>query len=237
MAIFDDITATIGDTPVVRLRRIAPAHVTLYAKVESFNPGGSVKDRLALAIVLDAERKGRLKPGDTVVEATSGNTGIALAMVCAARGYRFVAVMSDSFSMERRRELLEPRRIRDLFDLCPQRHFDARVEGHVCARAPRARAGEPNARVIAFHLHELDVAPVAVDGRDDLVFEDAPNPGGQAVARGLAERFQRGERLFHRLGGEAARGVHLFAEARYLRGVVQDAQAAAPVPSTPPADR
>ena len=103
MAIHDDITSTIGDTPVVRLQRLAPAGTTLYAKVESFNPGGSVKDRLALAIILDAERKGLLKPGDTVVEATSGNTGVALAMVCASRGYRFVAVMSDSFSMERRK--------------------------------------------------------------------------------------------------------------------------------------
>ena len=97
MPLFDDITATIGDTPIVRLQRVAPAHVTLYAKVESFNPGGSVKDRLALAIILDAEQRGLLKPGDTVVEATSGNTGVALAMVCAARGYRFVAVLSESF--------------------------------------------------------------------------------------------------------------------------------------------
>ena len=103
MALHDDITATIGDTPIVRLQRIAPAHVSLYAKVESFNPGGSVKDRLALAIILDAEQRGLLKPGDTVVEATSGNTGVALAMVCAARGYRFVAVMSETFSIERRK--------------------------------------------------------------------------------------------------------------------------------------
>ena len=103
MALHDDITATIGDTPIVRLQRIAPAHVSVYAKVESFNPGGSVKDRLALAIILDAERKGLLKGGDTVVEATSGNTGVALAMVCAARGYRFVAVMSETFSIERRK--------------------------------------------------------------------------------------------------------------------------------------
>ena len=103
MALHDDITATIGDTPIVRLQRIAPAHVSLYAKVESFNTGGSVKDRLALAIILDAERKGLLKGGDTVVEATSGNTGVALAMVCAARGYRFVAVMSETFSVERRK--------------------------------------------------------------------------------------------------------------------------------------
>ncbi|PPJ44864.1 cysteine synthase A, partial [Rhizobium sp. KAs_5_22] len=74
--------------------RLGPGHVSLYAKVEAFNPGGSVKDRLALAIVLDAEARGLLKPGDTVIEATSGNTGVALAMVCAARGYRFVAVMT-----------------------------------------------------------------------------------------------------------------------------------------------
>ena len=100
---YDSILDTIGRTPVVKLHRIAPKHVTLYAKVESFNPGGSVKDRLAIAIILDAEQKGLLKPGDTVVEATSGNTGVALAMVCAARGYKFVATMSETFSIERRK--------------------------------------------------------------------------------------------------------------------------------------
>ena len=103
MAIHDSILDTIGRTPVVRLQRLAPPGVELHAKVEAFNPGGSVKDRLALAIILDAEASGALKPGDTVVEATSGNTGVALAMVCAARGYPFVAVMSDSFSIERRK--------------------------------------------------------------------------------------------------------------------------------------
>jgi cysteine synthase A len=103
MAIHDSILDTIGSTPIVKLHRIAPAHVTLYAKVEAFNPGGSVKDRLALAIVLDAEQKGLLTPGQTIVEATSGNTGIALAMVCAARGYPFVAVMTETFSIERRK--------------------------------------------------------------------------------------------------------------------------------------
>jgi cysteine synthase A len=101
--IHDSILGTIGDTPVVRLNRLAPANVTLFAKVESFNPGGSVKDRLAIAILLDAEAKGLLAPGDTVIEATSGNTGVALAMVCAARGYGFVAVMSETFSIERRK--------------------------------------------------------------------------------------------------------------------------------------
>ncbi len=101
--IHDSILDTIGRTPVVRLHRLAPPHVTLYAKVESFNPGGSVKDRLALAIILEAEVRGELNPGDTVIEATSGNTGVALAMVCAARGYKFVAVMSETFSVERRK--------------------------------------------------------------------------------------------------------------------------------------
>ena len=103
MAIHDSILDTIGRTPVVKLHRIAPAHVELYAKVEAFNPAGSVKDRLALAIILDAEARGALKPGDTIVEATSGNTGVALAMVAAARGYKFVAVMTETFSIERRK--------------------------------------------------------------------------------------------------------------------------------------
>jgi len=103
MAVYDSILDTIGSTPIVRLRRLAPKHVELYVKAESFNPGGSVKDRLALAIVLDAEAKGLLEPGDTIVEATSGNTGVALAMVAAARGYRFVAVMTETFSVERRK--------------------------------------------------------------------------------------------------------------------------------------
>ena len=100
--IYNNILETIGDTPIVRLNRMGPDHVDMYVKVESFNPMASVKDRLAFAIVNDAEQKGTLKPGQTVVEATSGNTGIALAMVCAAKGYPFVAVMADSFSVERR---------------------------------------------------------------------------------------------------------------------------------------
>ena len=103
MSLHESILDTIGDTPIVKLHRLAPKHVSLYAKVESFNPGGSVKDRLALAIVLDAEQRGELKPGQTIVEATSGNTGIALAMVAAARGYPFVAVMTETFSIERRK--------------------------------------------------------------------------------------------------------------------------------------
>lgn len=101
--IYDSILDTIGKTPVVRLNRIAPEHVEMFVKIESFNPMASVKDRLAFAIIDDAERSGALKPGQTVVEATSGNTGIALAMVCAAKGYPFVATMAESFSVERRK--------------------------------------------------------------------------------------------------------------------------------------
>jgi cysteine synthase A len=101
--IYDNILGTIGRTPIVKINRLAPAHVTIYVKCEYFNPMSSVKDRLAIAIIEDAERRGALKPGQTVVEATSGNTGIALAMVCAAKGYPFVAVMAESFSVERRK--------------------------------------------------------------------------------------------------------------------------------------
>src|SRR5437773_1820533 len=101
--IYDNILGTIGKTPIVGIQRLAPRHVTMYVKCEFFNPLASVKDRLAIAIIEDAERSGALKPGQTVVEATSGNTGIALAMVCAAKGYPFVATMAESFSVERRK--------------------------------------------------------------------------------------------------------------------------------------
>jgi cysteine synthase A len=101
--IYDSIVDTIGKTPVVRLNHIEPDGVDIYVKVESFNPMASVKDRLADGIISDAEERGVLKPGQTIVEATSGNTGIALAMVCAAKGYGFVAVMAESFSIERRK--------------------------------------------------------------------------------------------------------------------------------------
>ncbi len=101
--IYDSILDTIGKTPVIRINRLAPEHVTMYVKAEYFNPLASVKDRLAFAIINDAEQKGDISPGQTVVEATSGNTGIALAMVCAAKGYPFVAVMAETFSVERRK--------------------------------------------------------------------------------------------------------------------------------------
>ena len=101
--LYDSILDTIGDTPVVRVNNLGPDHVTIYVKAEAFNPAASVKDRLAVNIIEAAERDGRLKPGQTVVEATSGNTGIGLAMVCAQKGYPLVITMAESFSIERRR--------------------------------------------------------------------------------------------------------------------------------------
>jgi cysteine synthase A len=101
--LYDSILDTIGDTPCIRINRLAPDHVQIFAKAEAFNPAASVKDRLAVSIIEEAERNGELEPGQTVVEATSGNTGIGLAMVCAAKGYPLVVTMADSFSIERRR--------------------------------------------------------------------------------------------------------------------------------------
>ena len=101
--IYDNITKTIGNTPIVKLNRLAPEGANIYVKLESINPAGSVKDRMARAIIEDAERSGALKPGQTIIEATSGNTGVALAMVCAAKGYPFVATMVETFSIERRK--------------------------------------------------------------------------------------------------------------------------------------
>jgi len=101
--LYSSIVETIGDTPTVRINRLAPEGVTIYVKFEAFNPAGSVKDRLAISIIEEAEKNGTLKPGQTVVEATSGNTGIGLAMVCAAKGYPLVVLMAESFSIERRK--------------------------------------------------------------------------------------------------------------------------------------
>src|SRR5579863_324162 len=103
MAKFANILETVGNTPVVRINKLAPAGANLFVKIEAFNPLGSVKDRLALGVIEDAERTGKLKPGQTVVEATSGNTGIGLAMVCAAKGYPLVVTMAETFSIERRK--------------------------------------------------------------------------------------------------------------------------------------
>ena len=101
--LYDSVVDTVGDTPCIRVNRLAPEHVRLYVKAEFFNPAGSVKDRLAVSIIEEAERSGTLKPGQTVIEATSGNTGIGLAMVCGAKGYPLVVTMAESFSIERRK--------------------------------------------------------------------------------------------------------------------------------------
>src|SRR4051812_46417602 len=101
MTRFASIFETVGKTPVVKINKLAPEGIDVYVKIEAFNPLGSVKDRLALGVIEDAERTGKLKPGQTVVEATSGNTGIGLAMVCAAKGYPLVVTMAESFSIER----------------------------------------------------------------------------------------------------------------------------------------
>ena len=101
--IYHSITETVGDTPIVKINRLGPAHATLFVKIEAFNPLGSVKDRLALGVIEAAEKSGALKPGQTVIEATSGNTGIGLAMVCAAKGYPLVITMAEPFSVERRK--------------------------------------------------------------------------------------------------------------------------------------
>ncbi len=103
MAKFDSILDTVGRTPVVKINKLAPKGINLYVKIEAFNPLGSVKDRLALGVIEAAEKSGQLKPGQTVIEATSGNTGIGLAMVCAAKGYPLVVTMAESFSVERRK--------------------------------------------------------------------------------------------------------------------------------------
>src|SRR3954468_14987075 len=100
---FSNILETVGNTPVIKVNKLAPPGVNLFVKVEAFNPLGSVKDRLALGVIEDAEKTGQLKPGQTVVEATSGNTGIGLAMVCAQKGYPLVVTMAESFSVERRK--------------------------------------------------------------------------------------------------------------------------------------
>src|SRR6266404_4901896 len=132
---FDSILETIGRTPVVRIKKLAPAQVCLYVKIEAFNPTGSVKDRLALGVIEDAERAGQLRPGQTVIEATSGNTGIGLAMVCAEKGYPLVVTMAENFS--------------------GRRHTEADRPGSACERCARAGAlarARPKGRDLCRHF-------------------------------------------------------------------------------------
>ena len=175
--IYDNILGTIGRTPIVRINRLAPAGTTMYVKCEFFNPLASVKDRLAIAIIEDAERSGTLKPGQTVVEATSGNTGIALAMVCAAKGY--------------------PVRRGDggnLLDRAPQDHAHARRQGHPHARR-RARPGHgAQGRRARAETRLVPRAPVREPGQPGLSPQH-DRPGNPPGLRRQASRLLR-----HRLG-------------------------------------
>ena len=159
---YDNILQTVGRTPIVRINQLAPAHVNLYAKLEAFNPMGSVKDRLALAVIEDAERTGRLRLGQTVIEATSGNTGIGLAMVCAQKGYPLVVVMAEQFSVERRRLMrflgakvvLTPAALKGSGMIAKARELAARHGWFLCEQFEN----EANARA-----HALTTAPEILD--------------------------------------------------------------------------
>ena len=182
---------TIGRTPIVRLQRLAPAGIAVYAKLESRNPGGSVKDRLALEIIEDAERSGALRPGQTVIEATSGNTGIGLATVCAAKGYPLVVVMAENFSLERRRLLrfmgaqvvLTPAALKGSGMVAKARE----LARHLDAFEVRQFENEANARV-----HERTTAREILDafaGRGLDVFVTGVGTGG--TLRGVAAALRR----------------------------------------------
>ena len=166
--IYDNILQTIGNTPVVRLNRMAPDNVEVYVKVESFNPMASVKDRLAFAIVNDALQRGTLQPGQTVVEATSGNTGIALAMVCAAKGHPFVATMADSFSVERRKIM---RGLGAKVILTPAAE---RGSGMVCLNGPAARKVQVGDIIIIVTYAIMD-AEEAKNHTPTIIFPDDHN--------------------------------------------------------------
>ena len=154
VARFESILDTVGRTPVVRIKKLAPAHVRLYAKLEAFNPMGSVKDRLALGVIEDAEESGKLAPGQTVIEATSGNTGIGLAMVCAEKGYPLVVTMAENFSVERRKLM---RFLGAKVVLTPrpqgQRHRQGGRAGRGARLVPVPPVREPGQRRCAFAHH------------------------------------------------------------------------------------
>ena len=181
MARFANILGTVGNTPVVKVGKLAPAGVDLYVKIEAFNPLGSVKDRLALGIIEDAERRGALKPGQTVIEATSGNTGIGLAMVCAQKGYPLVVTMADSFSVERRKLM---------------RFLGAKV---VLTPAPAGGTGMVNKAVELAKAHGWFLT---------RQFENEANPDyhSRTTAREIVEDF-KGERLDYWVTGYGTGGT------------------------------
>jgi cysteine synthase A len=192
---FDDILATIGRTPIVRLNRLAPAHANVFVKIESFNPMGSVKDRLALGILEDAERRGALQPGQTVIEATSGNTGIGLAMVCAAKGHPLVVVMAENFSIERRKLMrflgakvvLTPAALRGTGMLAKAEELAAKHGWFLC----RQFDNEANAE-----MHSRTTAPeilAAFEGERLDWFVTGAGTGGTLKGVGQVLRAQRPE--------------------------------------------
>lgn len=178
---YNSIIETIGRTPVVRINRLAPQHVSLFVKVEAFNPLGSVKDRLALGVIEAAERSGELKPGQTVIEATSGNTGIGLAMVCAAKGYPLVITMAEPFSVERRKLM---------------RFLGAKV---IVTPAAERAVGMINKAVELAHTHGWFMT---------RQFENEANPDvhSRTTAREILEDFS-GERLDYWVTGYGTGGT------------------------------
>jgi cysteine synthase A len=190
---FDSILATVGDTPVVRLNVLAPPRVNVFVKIEAFNPMGSVKDRLALGIIEDAERRGTLRPGQTVVEATSGNTGIGLAMVCAVKGYPLVVVMAENFSIERRKLMrflgakvvLTPAALRGTGSVAKAEELAAAHDGFLC----RQFDNEANA-----DMHSRTTAPeilAAFAGERLDWFVTGAGTGGTLKGVGRVLRAQR----------------------------------------------
>ena len=204
MARYASILETVGNTPVVKINKLAPPGVDLYVKIEAFNPLGSVKDRLALGVIEDAERTGKLKPGQTVIEATSGNTGIGLAMVCAQKGYPLVVTMAESFSVERRKLMRflgakvvltpaaerahghgeEGDRARGSQRLVPDAAVRERGERRLSTRAPRrARSSRLRGRAARLLGHRLRHRRHA-EGRRARAAEGAPGDQDRGVRAG-----------------------------------------------------
>ena len=195
--LYDNILETVGNTPVVRIGKLAPPHVTLYAKIEAFNPLGSVKDRLALGVIEDAEQSGALKPGQTVIEATSGNTGIGLAMVCAQKDYPLVVTMAESFSVERRKLM---------------RFLGAKV---VLTPAAEKGIGMVNKAIELAEAHSWFLT---------RQFENEANPDmhSRTTAREIIDDFE-GERLDYWVTGFGTGGTLKGRRARTGQGTARDA--------------
>ena len=195
MSRYENILGTIGNTPVVRLDKLAPKGINLYAKIESFNPMGSVKDRLALGVIEHAERTGALKPGQTVIEATSGNTGIGLAMVCARKGYPLVVTMAESFSIERRkmmrflgaRVVLTPASLKGTGMLAKAEELAAEHGWYLCRQFDNEANADAHSQTTAVEI----LADFADIGLDYWVTGYGTGGTLKGVARVLKERSPR----------------------------------------------